>query len=219
MSSPGDASANATAQAERAALCDLLLQLGPDAPTCCEGWSSRDLAAHLVIRERRPDAAAGIVVSPLRDWTAQVQDRIARQPWPRLVEQVRSGPPRWSPAALGVLDGLINTTEFFVHHEDVRRAQPAWEPRELSATTTAQLWDALTRGARVLARRSPVGIAVRPTDGPATGEERSLKPGERVVTLVGPVGECLLAVYGRPTEGLVIDGDPADVAAFRSFSR
>ena len=176
-SQPGDASANATARAERAALCDLLLRLGPDAPTCCDGWSTRDLAAHLVVRERRPDAAAGIAISPLRGWTAQVQSGIAQQPWPVLVEQVRSGPPRWSPASLGVLDGLINTTEFFVHHEDVRRAQPGWEPRELGEPATTQLWEALARGARLLARHSPVAIVARPTDGPAAGQEHALRSG------------------------------------------
>jgi hypothetical protein len=36
---------------ERLELCDLLLELGPDAPTLCEGWTTADLAAHLVLRE------------------------------------------------------------------------------------------------------------------------------------------------------------------------
>jgi uncharacterized protein (TIGR03083 family) len=38
------------AQEERNELCDLMLETGPDAPTLCEGWTTRDLAAHLVIR-------------------------------------------------------------------------------------------------------------------------------------------------------------------------
>ena len=45
---------------ERLALCALLDETGPDAPTLCEGWTTGDLAAHLVLRERRPDAAAGV---------------------------------------------------------------------------------------------------------------------------------------------------------------
>ena len=32
-------------KSERAALADLLEQLGPDQPTCCEGWTTRDLTA------------------------------------------------------------------------------------------------------------------------------------------------------------------------------
>jgi uncharacterized protein (TIGR03083 family) len=49
---------------ERLALCTLLDKTGPDAPTLCEGWNTGDLAAHLVLRERRPDAAAGVIGSP-----------------------------------------------------------------------------------------------------------------------------------------------------------
>ena len=40
-------------------------ETGPDGPTLCEGWQTRDLAAHLVLRERRPDAAAGVMGGPL----------------------------------------------------------------------------------------------------------------------------------------------------------
>ena len=47
------------AQDERQALCDLLADIGPDQPTLCTGWRTADLAAHLVLRERRPDAGAG----------------------------------------------------------------------------------------------------------------------------------------------------------------
>ena len=36
------------AQDERAALAALLDETGPDGPTLCEGWQTRDMAAHLV---------------------------------------------------------------------------------------------------------------------------------------------------------------------------
>ena len=49
-------------QAERAALCDLFVQVGPAAPTLCEGWATYDLAAHLVIRERKPLSGPGLVM-------------------------------------------------------------------------------------------------------------------------------------------------------------
>ena len=43
------------AKRERLLLADLLEAEGPEAPTLCEGWSTRDLAAHLIVRERRPE--------------------------------------------------------------------------------------------------------------------------------------------------------------------
>src|SRR6187397_374577 len=104
------------ARRERSALCDTFERVGPDAPTLCSPWLTRDLAAHLVLREHRPDAAAGMAVPALADHLKRVQDGYAAWDWPRLVDQVRSGPPAWSPAALARVDEAVNTAEFFVHH-------------------------------------------------------------------------------------------------------
>lgn len=211
--------ANATARAERAGLCDLLLAVGPDAPTLCTGWTARDLAAHLLVREGRPDAAAGLVVGPLAGHLQRVQAQVADEDFSELVRRVRDGPPRWTLLWVGPLEAAVNTVEFFVHHEDVRRAQPEWAPRELSGAAPAQLWSALRRGGAVLARHCPVGILVRPTDGPDAGTVVRLREGPATVTLTGPVPECVLALYGRPTCGLQVEGDPPDVAAFHGFRR
>lgn len=211
--------ANATARSERAALCDLLLEVGPEAPTLCTGWTTRDLAAHLAVREGRPDAALGIVVGPLAGHLARVQDQVAREDFGRLVQRVRGGPPVWTLLWVGPLDAAINTVEFFVHHEDVRRAQPGWGARELAEPALSQLAAALRRGGRVLATRSPVGVVVRPTDGPDAGAELRLKDGPTSVTVVGPVPECLLALFGRVTSGLQVEGTPQDVAAFHDYPR
>src|SRR5215211_3715996 len=100
------------ARAERLALCELFVQVGPDAPTLNRGWTTRDLAAHLVVRERRPDAAAGIVVPGLAEYGERVRLQVAGQPWDDLVALVRSGPPPWSPTALEAIDRLVNTVEF-----------------------------------------------------------------------------------------------------------
>src|SRR4051812_32989801 len=67
----------AFAPVERAALADLMAALGPDAPTLCTGWTTRDLAAHLIVRATRPDAAAGIMLAGLAGYTKRVQDRVA----------------------------------------------------------------------------------------------------------------------------------------------
>src|SRR5688500_6973155 len=88
---------------ERAQLADLLDELGPDAPTCCAGWTTAHLAAHLVVRERRPDALAGYgleeagVGGPLTAWSHRREDRLrSSTPYAEVVARLRSGPPRWS---------------------------------------------------------------------------------------------------------------------------
>ena len=112
------------ARRERAALCDLLLELGPDAPTLCEGWTAADLAAHLWLRESDPVAAPGIVVKQFAHVTARRMDAAKRKlPYAELVDRVRRGPGHFSLFALPGLDESANAIEFFVHHEDLRRAQ------------------------------------------------------------------------------------------------
>src|SRR6202008_4308207 len=122
------------AQRERAALVEILRTVGPDAPTLCEGWTTRDLVVHLVVRERRPDALPGLVFGPLASYTARVQTRLASSTtWEDLVELFASGPPMLS--LFKVLDPVASIHEMFVHHEDVRRAQTGWEPRAIDAGT------------------------------------------------------------------------------------
>lgn len=206
-------------RSERAALSDLLLEVGPDAPTLSGSWTTRDLAAHLVVRENRPDAAVGLLLAPVRGWLDRVQDETSRQPYEALVATVRSGPPLWSPTRIEAFDVETNTVEFFVHHEDVRRAREAWEPRGLTTRDLAVLWDRVGRIGRLLLRRCPVGVLVQPTDGPGAGTTVRLAGGDRDVTLVGPVGEIVLALYGRVTRGLQVQGADVDVRAFHEFPR
>jgi uncharacterized protein (TIGR03085 family) len=203
------------AAGERRELCDLMDQLGPDAPTLCKGWTTRDLAAHLVIRERRVDAAPGILLSVLAGYTARVQRSAAQQPWADLVDLVRNGPPPWSPYALPGLGDKINTMEFFVHHEDVRRAQTGWEPRPADSRRAAALWALLGRAARVLYRHSPVGVVLRTPD----GLERTVRGGDRSVTLIGSIDELTLHAFGREQTEVDIDGDQVDVAGLQSSQR
>lgn len=219
MTSSPAPSAPTVSRAEREALCDLLLETGPDAPTLCAGWTTRDLAAHLVVREHRPDASLGIMIRPLAGWTEKVQNGAAARDYADLVATVRAGAPRWSLMSLESVDAQSNTIEYFVHHEDVRRAAPDWQPRDLDARTTDQLWARVSKAGKFFVRRSPVGVVVAPTDGPAAGTQLRIKDGERSVTLRGPVGEIVLAIYGRATQGLEIEGPDADVAAFRDFGR
>ena len=196
------------ARAERAALSDLLDSLGPDAPTLCEGWTTADLAAHIVIRERRPDAAAGVALKPLAGYTASVQNKVKTgKSYPELVDDVRNGPPRWSPYGLVPgLDAIVNTLELFVHHEDVRRAQPGWAPRDLPRSVQDQLWRSVPLMARGPAATSTAGgLFVRRSDVPdgAPGSERRLRDGQPTTTVIGAPLEVLLWVSGRATVACV----------------
>lgn len=181
-------------RAERDRLCDLFLELGPDAPTLCEGWTAAHLASHLVVRERNPVASVGIVVGPLHRWHDDAIERTrTRVAWPDLVAKVRSGPPfgpmRW-------FDHLVNTQEYFVHHEDLRRGAGDHSPRPADeiADVEAALWDGLRRGGR-LATRSVRGIGVdlREPD----GEVIHARGGDDVVTIAGRPGEIVLYLLGR----------------------
>lgn len=193
------------AQAERQSLADLLLSLGPDAPTLDEGWNTRDLAAHLVMRERRPDAAAGIGLRPLRAYSERVRLGLARLPYPQLVGMVRRAP-WWSPVSNPLLDGLANTAEFFIHHEDVRRAQPGWQPRDLPREHQAALWRQARRMASLALRRLRVAVLVQ---APGYGETQAGAggPGMR---LVGAPGELLIFLSGRQRAARVQVDGPAD---------
>jgi uncharacterized protein (TIGR03085 family) len=200
------------AQAERAALCDLFLDVGPDAPTLCEGWTARDLAAHLVVRERRPDAAAGILLPFASRYGESVRLKTADQPWERLVDLVRSGPPKLSPTRVGPVDRMVNTNEFFIHHEDVRRAQPGWAPRPDDADLDAALWSTLGRFAKVALRRAPTGVVIDTGD----GRRVTAKDAKPSVEVRGPIPELVLFTNGRQAHARVeLLGPSSAVATLR----
>ncbi|MEV6129808.1 TIGR03085 family metal-binding protein [Streptomyces violaceusniger] len=200
------------AKRERLLLADLLDGAGPGAPTLCEGWSTRDLAAHLVVRERRPDAAAGVLVKPLAARLARVQEEFAAKPYEELLQLFRTGPPRMSPFALKQVDEAANSFEFYIHAEDVRRARPEWTPRELDPVFADTLWSRIERGARIFGRRSPVGLVLRRPDGRTAVAHR----GVPVVTVTGEPGELALFLSGRQEAARVeLAGDKEAVAAAR----
>jgi uncharacterized protein (TIGR03085 family) len=185
------------AAAERAALCDLFDELGGEAPTLCEGWDAADLAAHLVVRETRPDALAGLIIPPLHGHTAKLEAaKRGGSSFASLVASLRGGPPFWSPLGLPVVRDKGNLHEFFIHHEDVRRAQSAWTVRALTPATTAGLWNVVRMMAPMLAK----GLTGTRVDlKTPQGGERSLGPADskHQVTITGEPGEILLYLSGR----------------------
>lgn len=206
------------ARVERDALADTLVRVGPDAPTLCTGWSAADLAAHLVIREGNLVAAAGIVVKPLAPFTERAQNATKeRVPFANLIERIRQGPPLWSPFRIGPLDTAGNTIEYFVHHEDLRRAVGDG-PRDLDHAQSDDLWNRLRRQAKLMFRSVPVGVTLVRTeeDGPRqTVVAKAATP--LMVTVSGPAGELVLFALGRKEAARVtLSGDDAAVERLRA---
>ena len=198
---------------ERAALAATFRETAPDAPTLCSGWAARDLLAHLVVRESRPDAAPGIVVPFLSGYTDRVQNSYARGDYAALVDRFAGGPPWWSPFRL--VEGLANTAEFFVHHEDVRRAIDGWEPRTLPPALRDALLTTLKRVAKPALRSVPARVTL--VD-PRAGELLTTGAGP-TVTVTGDVGELVVFCFGRDAARLDIDGATDVVDAVRGASR
>ncbi|SDP45291.1 TIGR03085 family protein [Actinopolyspora xinjiangensis] len=200
---------------ERQQLCDLFERLGPEAPTLCDGWSTRDLAVHLVVREHRPDAAGGKLLKALADRGERVRGELAQLRWEELVDRVRQGPPKWNPLGIGAVNEIVNSAEYYVHHEDVRRAQPGWQPRPEDPERAEALWKALSRTARYFYGRSPVGVVLRRPD----GREIAAKSGPRTVRVLGSPEELLLHAFGRKPAQVNFEGNEADVLAVEDLRR
>ena len=196
------------AQAERQALCDLMMTLGPEQATLCEGWNADDLAAHLIVRERQPLAAPGIALGgPFARYTARAMDRlIERHDFEELVGLVRSGPPR----LLRPADGAMNLIEFFVHYEDLRRGPTRVEPRAGIVALEDALWSQSRRRFKMLTRKlSDVDLTL---SDPVRGDKH-VGGGDRPVTMVGSIGEITLYLFGRRGAARVdLVGDPAACA-------
>ncbi|CDO89488.1 hypothetical protein AWC29_13225 [Mycobacterium triplex] len=197
------------AQRERAALVDTMRTVGPDAPTLCDGWTTRDLAAHLVIREYRADAAPGILIPFFAAHTAKVQNAVAEQTeWEALLDKVASGPPLYSP--LKLLDPVANIGEMFIHHEDVRRAQPDWAPRALEPALAKSLRRTLPLMARMTLAKVPGRVALRLPEGKTV----LIAGSGPAVTVTGAPEELLLFSVGREAR-VEFDGDPSAVQTVR----
>jgi len=198
------------AEAERAALCDLLDELGPDAPTLCVGWTTADMAAHLVTRERRPDAGPGLVIGRLHGWTERVEQRRRDStPYAELVQLVRDGPP--FPMRLPVVHEAANAAEYFVHHEDVRSPNGR-APRPADPERDAALWRQLRLGgARALSKRAGGAVQLERPDGEHIGTA-----GPDGIRIRGTVDELFLLGMRPEAAVVVMDGPPEAVSRLQS---
>jgi uncharacterized protein (TIGR03085 family) len=203
----------------RAQLAQALTDAGPDAPTLCEGWQSRHLAAHVVLREHSPLAGAGLVVPALAARTERAIEQLAdtarsEEGYRDLVARVASEPAAWSP--LSWAGEQVNLVEYFVHTEDVRRGGGPVPPLALEPEHAEALWRSLVRGASMFYRRVPAGIILVRPDG-VRRRVRRAPSGHGTVVIRGAVGELLLHSFGRGAAADVgIEGAPGDVEALRA---
>jgi uncharacterized protein (TIGR03085 family) len=195
---------------ERALLCDLFTAVGPTAPTLCEGWDAHHLAAHLVGREGNPVRQVASAVPALGD--RSVDNLVAHRDFASLVETLRTGPPRLSLFSVGRLEPLLNVVEYFIHHEDVRRAVDGWEPRVLPTWAEDQLWARTVGFAKLTWRRKPTALVLERSD---TGDQAHISKGEDVVVLRGLPSEISLYLSGRQAVARldVTGDDESDKAA------
>lgn len=200
------------ARNERLLLAEAFVRVGPDAPTLCEGWSARHLATHLVLRERRPDAALGMFAPFLAKYTEAISRGMNRLSWERLIEQFKTGPG----VAIAPLDSVINVFELFVHHEDLLRADQDWTvPRKLDVADEELLWRRLRASSKVFWRRAQVGVVLESPFGkliahrPVNGE---------TVTLRGEVTELVMASFGRTKNQAEIIGTENAIALFHGIN-
>jgi uncharacterized protein (TIGR03085 family) len=194
------------AQAERQALCALLEDDGPLAPTLCEGWTTADLAAHLYVREQKPFVAPGAIVRRLAPLTERaMQSAKGELGYAGLIASLRQGPPM----PMRLFDAQMNTAEYFVHHEDVRRAVPDWEPRQDPALEAA-LWPLIRRGSWLLTRHvSGAGLRV---EAPGFGSVTPRR-GQPAAVLRGRPQELVLYLFGRKSVADVALGGPEPARA------
>uniref|UniRef100_UPI003D8BD902 TIGR03085 family metal-binding protein n=1 Tax=Gordonia sp. B7-2 TaxID=3420932 RepID=UPI003D8BD902 len=206
-----------SAQDERAALVDTFRAKGPDAPTLCEGWTTRDLLAHLVVRERRLDTGPGILIKQFAPHTEKVRSAAAAKDWDVLLDELAGGPPVYSPFKL--VDRWANLGEMFVHHEDVLRggADPdgPWVPRQLSDQLSSDLRTPARSIGKMALKNVPATVTLR-TD---SGEDLVTVGHGDPVTITGTPGELTLFAFGRAPVDLEFSGDDAAVAAVKASKR
>jgi uncharacterized protein (TIGR03085 family) len=196
-------------EAERAALCDTLGRVGPAAPTLCEGWTTADLAAHLVVRERNPLAAPGIVFGgPFASYTASAMEREKAKGYGVLLATLRGGPPGYMKSMMAA----VNVNENWVHHEDVRRANGDG-PRSEDPDVASVLTGVIKRTAKFGTRRiKPCGLALELPD-----EMIIVRAGSPTAVMHGAIGECVLFLAGRREAALVaLEGDSRAVETLRT---
>lgn len=192
-------------EAERHVLADTLFNAGPDAPTLCEGWQTRHLLAHLILRESKPDAVAGIALPLLADRTDQLINQYAERLRDEDIYEDAINTFVELPGYFNMrerrpkLDANMNLVEYFVHTEDIRRATGIWHPRKLPVEIQQKMWAVLTKRARLMAGKKFKDGLVLAAPGYSPDSVTVISPaaGKRATILTGEPGELVLYLFGR----------------------
>lgn len=196
--------------AQRSQLAALLIDLGPNSPTLCEGWETKDLAAHLWIRENRIDAAGGMFISKLEPRLEDLTQKTLERDYEEVVKEWAAGPPK----PVKFIDKQMNTSENFIHHEDVRRANGRTTPQPLSQEAQKQLYGSLKMMAPMMLKKShsPVVLHPRGFDRIVAADKKGVaRNGSDVIRVSGEVGELLLWASGRDVVDVTINGDESKI--------
>lgn len=200
------------ARRERTAICQTLRKLGPEQPTLCQGWSTKDLLVHLIVRENRPDAAVGLFIPFLSSYTDSISNKYKEKSFEELIAIFENGPKSPSPFSLPKVDELANTFEFLVHHEDILRAQSDYQPRKLTEEDAKFIWSRFTKSAVFFMRKVKVGVVAKTDQGTYT-----LKRGNDVVTISGNVIDLVMFAFGRKnTTEINFEGNPTAVEKLKN---
>jgi uncharacterized protein (TIGR03085 family) len=179
------------AQRERAQLCDYLDEVGPGRATLCEGWTTHHLVAHLAIRE---GSLREQVRHATHDSDTLVEEAVATRDFSTLVDKVRHGPPRLSVYGLPGADALLNTLEYLIHHEDARRGEVGWLPRELPTRVEDTVWGQVVKTAKLASLRDKRRLTLRRSD---TDDEAVVSRGSGDRLVAGLPSELALYISGR----------------------
>jgi uncharacterized protein (TIGR03085 family) len=196
---------------ERIELAESLRLADPHDPTLCGDWNAAQLAGHLVLRERSLREGLGRVPSHRLNAIAQraLDAYVAGRSYQRLVDDVAGGPPPYSPFALPPVRETVNLLEYFVHHEDLRRAGEGWIPRVLPVQRQAAIWSRLRVTARLTLRMVPAPVRL---EWPEHGSI-SVGSGDAAVTVTGAAEELALVAFGRQRAARVDYDGPAEAVA------
>lgn len=194
---------------ERADLVTLLEELTLaewDAPSLCEDWRVRDVAAHVISYDVLSRAGTvlrflrgGLSVNRINAIGVQAAQELTTQ---QVLEQFRAHP---RPTGLtSGLKGGIGLTDGLIHHQDIRRALD--RPREVPLERLAEALPFSLKAPTLKGRRLTRGLQVAATDLDWTSGSG---PAVR-----GTAEALLMAFAGRPSAAGELTGD--GVATLRS---
>ena len=152
---------------ERRDLADLLEDLTPEQwlqPSLCDGWTVRDVVAHLISYEELGyiGAAGTLLRAGFRPGRMnEIRRHVYRDHSPeQLVEILRSHlQPHGFTAAFG---GSVGLTDCLIHHQDIRR--PLGLPREVPPDRLVEALDFSLRAPVLPSKRNAAGVRVLASD-------------------------------------------------------